>query len=344
MKKPTKPAQFIHQESYSLKASKVRAKGKYSGKEQKTSVNGVCGEVDRLEGFHDHVENSKTPEVLYGCTGMQLFSNIEKSWKKQEEENKKEGKPSRRKDVSVMCSGVLSYPNKEIDDDFFEWQADCCNYLKEKYGDKLKTVIFHEDEENPHLHYLLCDLKTLSVIGLDPAKTEQKKLRDWQETWFKANGGYYESELKNGKKQKKKPPLPPDELGIKTQSDALKALQDDFYNNVGIKHGHERKIGARDRIHGPPAIVRAVLKEMRELQEQKDVVAIKANDLKDKAKRVLEIEKEARKAIDTLLEAIDLAKDDQALKEKLIKPLLNDDYILPILKKEAIRKGVSLRF
>lgn len=259
--------QFAHTESFSLNKNP---------KSKKTDVAGVCGEVTRSPGFCDHVDEVEKPDLIYGINPLELQTKITVRFKQLKKESKGSGVAGPRKDRLVLTAGIFSYPGTETDETFYEWQADCVDYLKKEYGDNLKSVVAHYDESHPHLHFLLCDLKTLRVDGgLDPAKTAQHEFR-----------------------QLKK------EVTV-SQFDALKAFQDRFHAQVGVKYGHERKIGSRDRIRGSPKAVRAILAQIKVLDLEKQVLKLetekieieklqlneKAQLLKDRAMSVLNLEK-----------------------------------------------------
>lgn len=281
-------SQFAHIESFSLKKN---------AKSKKTDVAGVCGEVTRSPGFCDHVDEVQKPDLLFGMDPLELHKKINKRFAELREESKGSGVAGPRKDRLVLTAGVFSYPGTECDEDFFEWQADCLNYLKREYGQNLKSVVAHYDEGHPHLHFLLCDLKNLRVDGgLDPAKTAQHEFR-----------------------QLKKP-------GTLTQKDALRAFQDRFFKEVGAKYGHARKIGSRERLRGSPKAVRAILAEMKAIEAQKAIIKAesekveaqktqlteKAKFLREKASSVLLLEKRFSGGLD----AIDQEFKKWSLREK----------------------------
>lgn len=274
-------AQFARIESFGLVASK-QAKTK----KNKTTILGSCAEAARVEGFTGHVENVEPADVVFGINPMALYSQIKTRFETQNIERKASGGRARQKDSLLMSAGVFSYPGP-IDDDFYAWQADCITYLKNEYGDKFKSAVVHLDESHPHLHFFLCDFKTLTVDqGLDPAKTDQRKQRV----------------VKDGS-----------HIG---QREALQAFQDRFQAGVGVHYGHARKIGSRDRIHGAPKWVRSLLAEIKEIQEQKaqleekkDKLKERAEALKEKARSVLSLEKRFSDGLDkvtSFFEAQDL--------------------------------------
>ena len=279
-------AQFARIESFGLTVSK-QAKTK----KNKTTILGACGEAARVEGFTKHLEEPGTADIVFGINPMDLHRQIEKGFKTQNRARKKAGGKARQKDSLLMSAGVFSYPG-EVDDDFYQWQADCIAYLKDEYGDKFKSAVVHLDESNPHLHFFLCDLKKLTVDeGLDPAKTDQRKQRV----------------LKDGTN-----------IG---QGAALQAFQDRFNAGVGVKYGHARKIGSRDRIHGEPKWVRNLLNEIKAIEAEKlklDEIKTKIHDkaelLREKARSVLLLEKRFSAG----LEKLTVFFEEQDLKNKAL--------------------------
>ena len=227
--------QFARVESFGLNASK-QAKTK----KNKTTILGVCAEAARIEGYTGHVSNVEPADVIYGINPMDLYHQIEANFNSQNIIRKEKGGKSRQKDSLLMTAGVFSYPSEVIDDEFYRWQADCIEYLKKEYGDKFKSAVMHMDESHPHLHFFLCDLKTLRVDGgLDPAKTDQHKSRM----------------LKDGSA-----------IG---QKQALEAFQNRFHESVGGRYGHARKNGSRARLHGAPAWIRSLLGGMAAINAEK---------------------------------------------------------------------------
>lgn len=279
-------SQFARIESFGLVVSK-QAKTK----KNKTTILGACAEAARIEGFTAHVENVEPADVVFGINPMALYKEIESRFESQNLQNKADGGRARKKDSLLMSAGVFSYPG-EVDDDFFAWQADCIEYLKKEYGDRFKSAVVHLDESNPHLHFFLCDFKNLVVDqGLDPAKTDQRKQRV----------------LKDGSA-----------IG---QKEALEAFQDRFNAGVGVKYGHARKIGSRDRIHGAPKWVRSLLNEIKAIEAEKlklDEINAKTHDkaelLREKARSVLLLEKRFSAGLEKLTEFF----EQQELKRKAL--------------------------
>lgn len=114
----------------------------------------------------------------------------------------KNGKEKKlRKDANVILAGVISL-NRENENIWEDYKKSSIEYLKNKYGDKLKSVIEHTDESHPHFHfYIIQDVgenfdlvhdgkkAALEVRTLNKLKGEQntayiKAMRKYQEDFF----------------------------------------------------------------------------------------------------------------------------------------------------------------
>lgn len=54
-------------------------------------------------------------------------------------------------DAPVLLAGVISYP--ERGEDWQEFKETALEWLKGEYGDNLVSVVEHQDEKHPHLHF-----------------------------------------------------------------------------------------------------------------------------------------------------------------------------------------------
>ena len=64
-----------------------------------------------------------------------------------------------RADAPVLVAGVASFPRVEAEKDpelYARWESLTIAYLQGKYGDNLRAVVMHNDEEQPHLHFFVC--------------------------------------------------------------------------------------------------------------------------------------------------------------------------------------------
>ncbi len=138
--------QFIHIDTYAripnLKFSKQ-------------SIWGVVHEANRVPHACLHIENPKKPILLYG---EQLNIMAQNLYDLADSSKDSLGRKI-RKDGQLLLAGVASYPKKsqdtEYNDEHFQsWLKLSIQFLKDEYGDCLRTIILHfDDEEHPHYHF-----------------------------------------------------------------------------------------------------------------------------------------------------------------------------------------------
>ena len=210
--------QFFHIEAYSLVAKSYEReitikKGSKAGqteikKTETRSLKEIMEEQARIEEACPHVEDPRRPGLLYGVPPMEVLALAEE-WADQAKDARGY---KMKKDGNVALVGVASLP-REMEDDFPEFAEATLKFLKEKYRDRLKSVVVHDDEEHPHLHF--------TVI---PRKGE--RFDDIHE------GLKAKNEAKKNKQKGKAQNL--------AYIGAMRELQDNFYNKVGIKTGLTR--------------------------------------------------------------------------------------------------------
>lgn len=197
--------QFAHMETYSRKKT-----------DKKFSVKEILEEAARKPGACPHVPNPQPPDLIYGMDIEALEKLHDSMCDNMKETNKKGITRGIRKDQQTLGTVILSFPAlqknedpAQYEKDFERWKKLSIIWLKEKYGDELKTIIQHTDESNPHLHaYLIPDdlkadkynigrcakkefLLSPEATGMD--KKEANKLgdrryrevwREWQDSYF----------------------------------------------------------------------------------------------------------------------------------------------------------------
>ncbi|MGB7482976.1 MAG: hypothetical protein WA909_04825 [Castellaniella sp.] len=133
--------QFIHVECYARVGSK-QGKGKWS-------IRDILAEANREEGNYYHVQNAQKPTLLLGTVaGVEKAAN---DWA----DNAKDGRGHKlRKDGLCLMAGVVSLP-REQEKDWPKFRNDSIQWLKDKYGDRLKAVVEHQDETHPHIHFYI---------------------------------------------------------------------------------------------------------------------------------------------------------------------------------------------
>mgnify|MGYP001194013282 CR=1 FL=1 len=210
--------QFIHVETYARSASK-------NAKVQRTT-----GFVFAENGRSDpsaclHVEHPEPPALVYGMSVEDCQKLHDEACAAAKTTNAKGQSRGIRKDQQTLFTAVLSYPGDTGESPgiapYEEWEARSVAWLKEKYGDDLKTVVRHTDEAHPHLHALIVP-KNLRASDLHPGVSAKAKVTE------------------NGKK----PAL--SKAGNVAYKAAMRDFQDDFWQAVGLPCGMTR-LGANKR-------------------------------------------------------------------------------------------------
>ena len=167
--------QFIHVETYALKASTKQrpVKPPKDGKapinppkvKNKYSAGQIIDEVLREPDAVPHVANPEKPNFVLGSEEelRTLIPRIEAAAASYK--NPKDGRKL-RSDAHVLLAGVTSYPREAAEDNpkiYEKWKAKTVDFLREKYGDKLVSVVEHQDESHPHLHFYCVDFENLNA-------------------------------------------------------------------------------------------------------------------------------------------------------------------------------------
>ncbi|MGB3424561.1 MAG: plasmid recombination protein [Castellaniella sp.] len=133
--------QFIHVECYAREGSK-QGKGKWS-------IRDILAEANREPGNYYHVQNAQKPNIIMGS-----IQEVEKSANDWADNTKDTRGRKLRKDGLCMMAGVISLP-REQEKDWPKLRDDSVKWLKEKYGERLKAVVEHQDETHPHIHFYI---------------------------------------------------------------------------------------------------------------------------------------------------------------------------------------------
>lgn len=148
--------QFIHVEAYARVGSKQtrKARGKQPARvEVKWSANEVAAEAERRPGACDHVEQPIPPTYLVGSS-VEAVADLGRAWGDRQRDPL--GRRMRA-DAPVMLAGVVSLSRDRLDD----WPAfreSVLEWLRERYGERLRCVVEHLDERHPHLHFYVVPL------------------------------------------------------------------------------------------------------------------------------------------------------------------------------------------
>lgn len=160
--------QFIHMAAYSRKGD---------GKGLSTSF--VFNEARRDPAASVHVSNPSSPVVVYGST-IDDVEAMHDATADAATTTPKGGKPRRiQKTQHTLMTIVASHPltmnevqaeptkRREAE----EWERRTVEWLRSQYGDKLVSVIRHEDEGYFHVHaYILPDDPAMRAAALHPGQ------------------------------------------------------------------------------------------------------------------------------------------------------------------------------
>lgn len=210
--------QFIHVESYGREGSK-QTKTKKNGDTStstKWSAREILAEQWREDGACRHIENPGQPGLLYGVPPLEILPMIDE-WAEQTKDA--QGRKLRKDGLCILV-GVASLP-RDMEDSFPEFAEHTLAWLQEKYGDRLKSVVVHNDEAHPHLHF-----SVLPRVG--------EKFDDIHEG-FRA---------RNEAKRDKKKPVEQNQAFI----EAMRNFQDEFSEKVAMSHGLTRLGPGRRRL------------------------------------------------------------------------------------------------
>lgn len=133
---------------------------KKSKKDGRTAAE-VLDENDRVEGNMPHVKRPHDPKLLYGVP----ISEVRKMHDEVESATTvlRNGKTRKiRKTQNTLATCIASYPvpfdqirgNKAEEKKLRSWLRDAVGFIKEEWGDDLKSVVLHTDEKFPHIHCL----------------------------------------------------------------------------------------------------------------------------------------------------------------------------------------------
>lgn len=199
--------QFAHIEFYSRKST---------GK--KLSVSQILAEARRDNGACPHVENPRPPAIVYGMSLDDLESLHDRQADQATTTNNKGQTRRIRKDQQTMACVVLSYPADG--ENFNEWEDKSLQWLKDKYGDALRSVVLHRDEAHPHLHcYIMPDDMKASSLN------EGKRAKD----------AFMQSPEATGLDSKEA-----NKLGDRAYRSAMRKWQDSYWQAVGLPLGLSR--------------------------------------------------------------------------------------------------------
>jgi len=224
--------QFAHVETYSRKKDKNGIDCLFVFDENSRRNPAACL----------HVENPQPPVLVYGMPVEDVERLHDELCEQAKTTNNKGQTRSIRKDQHTLFTVVLSHPGNDDMPDFedgtpqdvasvAEWEKRSVAWLRQTYGDKLKSVVRHDDEGYPHLHALILNDEDPSLMA--------KKLHPGQvaKDAFMRSAEAKAMDSKTANKQ-----------GDRLYRSAMREWQDDYFAKVGLVCGLNRLGPGRRRL------------------------------------------------------------------------------------------------
>jgi len=245
----------------------------------------IIAEGLRSGGYHPHVADPKPPVPVFGDpTSFQRLHDEHVAQRKTRAV--KSGQVSDRAirtDRHTLFTIVASYPtpteaveaSSEELDRFRRWVDLNLAWVRELYGDQLKTAFVHTDETYPHLHcWLLPDDPSADAALLHPGKVTKRAT---------------EARLK----EEGVPPREAVAAGNRSLKEAMRGWQDDYHRAVGAPLGMHRDGPKRRRLSRAQwAAEQAMLDHHRALEEDRVRLEAQVAVLEDAVTKMVEQQRE----------------------------------------------------
>jgi hypothetical protein len=295
--------QFFHVESYARASTR-------KGDQGSRSMRSVFAEAMREEGDCPHIAQPVPPGHVFGAS----LAQVEREANDWAEQAKDSAGRKLKADGQCLLAGVISAPRDPAEwaGNWEDFRAAAVDWLKAKYGDRLRAVVEHtEDESHPHLHFY-CVAKvgerfdTLHEGRAAMADAKRRKL--------------------------------PKGAQAAAFAKAMREVQDDFHSQVGARFGMLR-LGAGKRRLGSAAHKAekaqaiAIARSQQSAEAKERAAAALADKAKAEADAIrLQAEQEAAAAI---AKATASARDELAAAEGLKVKAAKDESTAQRYKEEA---------
>ena len=221
--------QFVHVQTWSRKANPAGQ-----------SIAQIIAEATRDPEYSGHVEDPAPPRVLLGDPSTFQAEHDAHVAARATVVRLKDGSErfrSIRKDRHTMATVVMSYPvpraaitTAEDQSALERWERRNLAWLRDRYGDQLRVVLAHDDEEHPHIHaWLLPDDPGADATILHPGKVAKRRVQGEE----KAAGT---------------PPREAVKAANRALREAMTLFQDEYYHAVGAPEGLTRTGPRRRRL------------------------------------------------------------------------------------------------
>lgn len=164
--------QFLHLDGYARQGSVQRRKttdGR-TVEARKWSARDIAAEAERDPDACPHVAQPQRPKVLFGCSPHEAATMAEQ-WSSASKDA--QGRALRR-DGLAMAAGVVSLPADRAKD-WTLFREAAVHWLQQQYGKRLRSVVEHQDERHPHLHFYAVPLPGERFEVLHPGRSAALK-------------------------------------------------------------------------------------------------------------------------------------------------------------------------
>lgn len=222
--------QFVHLQTWSRKSNPAGQ-----------SVAQIIAEVNRDPAFSAHVDDPAPPRVLMGDPSnfeVEHDAHVAARSTVVQMRDGSERERAIRKDRHTLASVVMSYPipcavivTDEQRDDLARWEQRNLEWLRNRFGDQLRVVVAHDDEDHPHIHaWLLPDDPGADATTLHPGKVAKREAE------------------REAKEEDELEPREAVKLGNRALKAAMTTFQDEYHEAVGAPEGLTRSGPQRRRL------------------------------------------------------------------------------------------------
>jgi len=145
--------QFAHIEGYGRKGSS-QTNHQTGGKKVVFSAQEIADEAERKDGACPHVKHPQPPIIHFGVSPSEVVK-LSAEWA---EQAKDASGRKLRIDGLCLAAGTFSVPPDLDDQQWPAYRDAMIEYLKERYGERMRSVVEHTDEAHRHCHFYLVPL------------------------------------------------------------------------------------------------------------------------------------------------------------------------------------------
>lgn len=264
--------QFLHIETYPLYPKVNKLHPEKSVK----SFASVSKELMRHPTATPHIECPVVPKILYGHTAYDVLKLAQERY-----EVSRDALGRRlRKDAQIVLSGVISCPDAfkiSSPSNYEKWLKDNVSYLIKKYGSNLISVLLHEDESHPHIHFMC--LPEPDITNRMHIKSIHPAIEARENTI-------------GGRKEK-----------YHAYKKAFREIQDEYYSEISCKYGFTRDGAKATRLTRTEYVRKKNIAEKQALVLEK--IQIEVKKIEQERKYLLK----EKNNIDNKIEKLGIEKD-----------------------------------